>query len=136
MKKNNIASVVVFLLFLTGCQTSAPVLVPEVTTPYILSEQEKKKIELEIVKSLKDPDSARFGAMVAAQKNKTVIYVCGAVNAKNSFGGYVGNKLFLGILGKIPTGESSISVFNLVSMGGGETQDNTVLALCKNYGVL
>jgi hypothetical protein len=38
---------------------------------------------------LKDPESARFGAITTDGK-----IVCGSVNAKNSFGGYVGPKVF------------------------------------------
>ncbi|MCY1380424.1 hypothetical protein D9M69_682460 [compost metagenome] len=39
--------------------------------------------------SLKDPSSAKFGP--TSYKNGTV---CGSVNAKNSFGGYSGDKAF------------------------------------------
>ena len=42
--------------------------------------------------SLKDPESARFSDLWAGTEGK---YVCGAVNAKNSMGGYVGKRGFL-----------------------------------------
>lgn len=41
---------------------------------------------------LKDPDSAQFSTVVYRPKTKTV---CGYVNAKNSFGGYTGNRGFI-----------------------------------------
>lgn len=48
-----------------------------------------------IVNGLKDPDSAKF-------RNVKVKWdtVCGEVNAKNSFGGYVGYRRFYAIDGK------------------------------------
>ena len=44
-----------------------------------------------IARKMKDPESARFAGVVASPKGSTV---CGWVNAKNSFGGYVGYKPF------------------------------------------
>lgn len=52
-----------------------------------------------IRQKLKDPDSAKFGKTIvktvpnAAGKPTTV--VCGTVNAKNAFGGYVGERPFM-----------------------------------------
>ena len=43
-----------------------------------------------IVATLKDPESARFGNITTDGK-----IVCGTVNAKNAFGGYVGPKVFV-----------------------------------------
>lgn len=40
---------------------------------------------------LKDPDSAKFGQVVARESG----IVCGYVNSKNSFGGYTGDKAFI-----------------------------------------
>ena len=42
-----------------------------------------------VVATLKDPESARFGAITTDGK-----VICGTVNARNSFGGYVGPKVF------------------------------------------
>ena len=42
-----------------------------------------------VIYELKDPDSANFRNEKVIQ-NETGIYVCGEVNAKNSYGGYVG----------------------------------------------
>ena len=44
-----------------------------------------------IAMKMKDPESARFAGVVASPKGGTV---CGWVNAKNSYGGYVGYKPF------------------------------------------
>ncbi|CZV43673.1 hypothetical protein RVN05_12725 [Salmonella enterica subsp. enterica serovar Thompson] len=68
------------LLVLTGCKPSAD-----------------KAIELaknEIASNMKDPDSAKFRYMrfIEAGKNNDTIggFVCGNVNAKNSYGAYAG----------------------------------------------
>jgi hypothetical protein len=54
------------------------------------------KIEAGLRKGLKDPDSAKFGFMNAARADSGLIAVCGWMNAKNSFGGYVGEQPFYG----------------------------------------
>ena len=46
-----------------------------------------------ITQDLKDPDSAKFTNLVIAQ-GKGQKLLCGSVNAKNSYGGYVGAKKF------------------------------------------
>lgn len=55
-----------------------------------------------VANSLKDPDSARFGdwmlAIEGTYKGTNVLFVCGLVNGRNSFGGYVGFHRFVGIL--------------------------------------
>ena len=46
---------------------------------------------------LKDPESARFGEVWAAGDSQYV--ACGYVNARNSFGGYTGEELFVATVG-------------------------------------
>lgn len=67
------------LIYLTGCKPT-----------------EKDYINLGegLVKStLKDPDSAKFESLFK-QSGESDGYVCGYVNAKNSYGGYTGKKQF------------------------------------------
>lgn len=45
-----------------------------------------------MMETFKDPDSAKFSDMVA---NEKFMAVCGRVNAKNGFGGYVGKQRFI-----------------------------------------
>lgn len=54
---------------------------------------------------MKDPDSARFGSMVAGETSEGVIQVCGYVNGKNSYGGYTGEQPFIGVLGGVSQGQ-------------------------------
>ena len=47
-----------------------------------------------IADRLKDPDSAKFTGMVFSTVGGGPWALCGSVNAKNSYGGYVGKKQF------------------------------------------
>lgn len=60
----------------------------------------QEAVESGVRQSLKDPESAIFGRMIAGRlaENESLVMVCGWVNAKNSYGGYVGDKPFLGLL--------------------------------------
>lgn len=49
-----------------------------------------------VLKTLKDPDSAKFGY---AYQGKDKFTLCGAVNAKNGYGGYTGETRFIYSLG-------------------------------------
>lgn len=44
-----------------------------------------------VTRQLKDPSSARFEAVGVMDKGR---YVCGFVNAKNSYGGYTGSQMW------------------------------------------
>lgn len=71
------------------------------------------------VERLKDPDSAQFRNLVVheiAKDDGTVLYnVCGEINAKNSFGGYVGFRpfYFSGDWGEV-LGDNDIEAFKLM----------------------
>ena len=64
-----------------------------------LSQQEVDAVAMAVLQMLKDPNSAMFGRHVAfdtVDPNGTrMTVVCGLVNARNSFGGYVGMTPFL-----------------------------------------
>ncbi|MDV2901775.1 hypothetical protein R0H17_09050 [Phytobacter diazotrophicus] len=56
------------------------------------SDSEMIKLGESLVKqSLKDPDSAKFNSYYRSFGDG-VGYICGTVNAKNSYGGYVGDR--------------------------------------------
>jgi len=67
------------------------------TEKYYQSHGEKATIEMgkDAVKlDLKDPESAKFTGMKIKKYGEGRL-VCGHVNAKNSYGGYVGSKAFV-----------------------------------------
>jgi len=57
-----------------------------------------EKVKEFITKDFKDPDSAKFRDIIVVRKKKKdgtmSENVCGAVNGKNSYGAYVGYKVF------------------------------------------
>lgn len=57
------------------------------------SEEFVNKSKQLLTQNLKDPDSAKFSDLVIAQSAGHKL-LCGAINAKNSYGGYVGAKKF------------------------------------------
>lgn len=71
-----------------------------------------------VAAKLKDPQSAQFGkAYVVVETEKSsryteVKYVCGDVNAKNSFGGYVGATRYSVLFGK-PVGKDVTELLSL-----------------------
>lgn len=66
--------------------------------PYSLSKKEVSLVKRDVASALKDPNSARFGRIAAAKKDSDVVVVCGFVNGRNSYGGYTGEKPFMGVL--------------------------------------
>lgn len=66
--------------------------------------------------------------MVASKGSKGAVNVCGWVNAKNSFGGYTGDRPFVGFL--IP-GEKK---FMLLSVGSSDESYRSVLRTCQTVG--
>lgn len=66
-----------------------------------------------IIDQLKDPESARFGTVTAGAEQlqddgSRVWEVAGTVNAKNSYGGYVGSKPFT-CTAKVASGSDSMT---------------------------
>lgn len=58
-------------------------------------QQLQKRIEgakARVLETLKDPDSAKFKEVYVASDGETL---CGSVNSKNSYGGYVGFQSFM-----------------------------------------
>jgi len=74
--------------------------VPNETKKYTHTKEELAVMNIDYVEkalrqTLKDGDSAKF-KNVTYIKNKNGSAVCGYVNAKNSFGAYIGYKMFVG----------------------------------------
>jgi hypothetical protein len=72
-----------------ACATSAAM-----GTPAVLSPAQQTEVKQLIAKDLRDPESARFGSFKAAWDQQHLV-VCGWVNSKNGFGGYVGDTKYV-----------------------------------------
>lgn len=82
---------------LAGCASQQPSLESMMTElkPVALAPAERATAERAVTASLKDPDSARFGAAVFGGVDAAgAKYACGTVNAKNSMGGYTGEQMY------------------------------------------
>lgn len=62
----------------------------EVPKKYTLSPEEIAAVKDVVGEKMSDPDSAKFRKIVAGKFKDGVVQVCGEVNGKNKFGGYVG----------------------------------------------
>lgn len=87
------------------------------------SAEDQQQIELAkkiAVYDLKDPDSAQFRNLWVRNTGKDYV-VCGEINAKNSYGGYVGYQQFYVIVGAKST----------VIKRGDRVMDQLVDTVCK-----
>jgi hypothetical protein len=89
----------------------APVATASSAVPITLSKAQIESIKAGVAKDLKDPESARFGDSFRAVESSGAIIVCGYVNAKNSYGGYIGEKPFIASGGRA-------GPFALIGLGG------------------
>jgi hypothetical protein len=102
----------------------------ETATPITLNAKQVAAVRDGVTKSLKDPESARFGRMIGGRTSGGVM-VCGYVNAKNSFGGYIGEKPFHGVI----LGSDNASSFAVTGMGGQDNETGAVFEICRRSGL-
>lgn len=73
-------------------------------TPTTLSGEILALVQADVGRSLKDPGSAIYGTILATRDAADDVYVCGEVNAKNSFGAFTGNTTFVTVIRKLSDG--------------------------------
>lgn len=119
------------IIALAGCAAGGPAPTAQApqAAPFALTAAHTKTIQAGVRSSLKDPDSARFGAMRAAKDTKGAVVVCGFVNAKNSFGGYTGDQPFVGTLSEAP------ALFLVAMFGGTDSERFAVRKVCAEHGL-
>lgn len=97
--------------------------------PYQLSEAEVAAIQKDLTRDLKDPESARFNDLTAVKTDEGEILVCGEMNAKNGFGGYVGRMPFYGKFGEHGVGLAYIM------LGHSDFLDRQTRRSCAKHGM-
>ena len=105
---------------------------------HVLELNEIVAVKRKIASGLKDPESARFGAMSAVRNaSKQAIYVCGFVNAKNSYGGYAGNTPFFTYVAYVANTKTKTKepYALFASVGGSNYQNAVVRSLCRDEGL-
>lgn len=118
--------------FLASCQTK-PTAPLAVFSTYELSAAERTVVQDGVKASLKDPVSAMFGQVILASKGSDgSMYACGTVNSKNSFGGYTGAQLFIGVFG-VANGKP-VS-FALGALGSDATAEMFIRRECNKYNI-
>jgi hypothetical protein len=117
--------VVLALLTLTGCASGIP---DSNRSQVQLTKPQQTALEQGIKEGLKDGDSAKFGPFSASIDSSGHISVCGLVNAKNGFGGYIGYSPYLGGF----TGDK----FLLAGVGGTERSTDVIRSSCREFGLM
>ncbi|WP_153003889.1 hypothetical protein [Aureimonas ureilytica] len=98
----------------------------EVTEIYRPTTKDNSAIADAFEKVLKDPDSARFPVIYARKAQSGLIYYCGFVNSRNSYGGYVGNQPFFAM------GDDRF--VSVQKIGGTEIEKIVVTEMCRRKG--
>jgi hypothetical protein len=102
--------------------------VPEVVKAIELTPVQVTNLQKGIRDSLKDPESARFGMHKAGLDAKGNLFVCGLVNAKNSYGGYTGMSPYNGMF--IKSGQ-----FIVAGLSSGHDMATAILQVCAKQGL-
>ncbi len=109
-----------------SCATGSQIVM---ATPTQLTAQQVHEVKSKVAALLRDPSSTEFRNIRAAnavlEDNRNVIAVCGEVNGKNAFGGYVG---FTPFLGSFENG-----IFTVKELASGEGRDlyaATIISSC------
>ena len=100
-----------------------------------LNSAEKKLLAEHLSRDLKDPGSAQFRwtKFPKIPSDNEPIHYCGTVNAKNSYGGYVGHQPFIAVIGVVKGKIATASIGALASSQPGDAE--TVERLCKEKGL-
>lgn len=94
-----------------------------------VTESQRAAVTAAVNPYLADPYSAVFGEMHAAKGTEGLI-VCGAVNAKNRFGAYKGNAVFL------VTAKEDFSNVSVGQIGESLLASVPVLSRCLDAGIV
>jgi hypothetical protein len=122
-------------LVVSGCQTTTQSAPPEEVGPAReLTEREIKVISGGLAVDLKDPASVSFWwswIKPPVDPNGAVTY-CAALNARNSFGGYIGRSPFIAVVGFKNGVASSAYLSGIASDNTSKSQ--AVLIMCERAG--
>lgn len=100
--------------------------------PIKLSAAQEQAVKAAVTYDLKDPASAQFRPMVAGVfPGGSSITVCGEVNSKNSFGGYVGFTSYMVQVDSARAGEAK-----MVAYGSDTLEELTIVKNCRDLGIL
>lgn len=99
--------------------------------PVVLTAIEIGAVKEAVAERLKDPGSAQFGEMRAARQPGKNAIVCGEVNARNSYGGYVGRRTYTGML----ISRDGKAYFAVTGMGSTAAERYAIDTMCQRDGL-
>lgn len=127
---------------LGGCAGTADQVQPSAQVPlsaapvyysefWDLTRAEKKIIAKELAAELKDPKSSRFKWAKYPKSSEAMVFYCGQVNSKNSFGGYVGFRSYIAfVLNK------NGKIVSAGLIGTEDSQSGTAVEnMCREHGL-
>ena len=80
---------------------------------------------------LKDPDSAKFTSSSYRSFGEKNGYVCGLVNAKNSYGGYVGNRNYYAYITLDDSNQVSPDSYAVIVADDDEKANGNFRSICQ-----
>jgi hypothetical protein len=112
---------------LCSCMPPIEVSQPAGLTRVELSSSVQAQAEKGVKEKLKDPNSAQFSNLRAYQKDAHMIAVCGDVNAKNSYGGYVGATPFISYVQTAQRSDGSTAYLIGIASLAGSTESEVII---------
>jgi hypothetical protein len=119
------------LVSLSACNSVDKALPPASADlhPVKLSPSQLEAVKKGVARDMKDPESVRLNEVLLAAEDGGTIHVCGYVNAKNSYGGYVGEKPFYAM------GTKTANVFTSMMVGDDAAGATIARQACAKYGM-
>jgi hypothetical protein len=133
----NCITVIAFAAVLAGCnaQTSPTVKTAALPDSELrdLTEAEKKQLGPFLAATLKDPESAKFTWTKVPRQMPATFSYCAMVNAKNSYGGYIGMQPFIAA---IQTKNNKIQLGGIGAVASSQAGDAKIIEnLCAAEGL-
>ncbi|WP_158876994.1 hypothetical protein [Antarcticirhabdus aurantiaca] len=115
----------------TGLPPPTPPIDPDLAgISLTLSSAEIQVVEEGVRRSMKDPMSAMFDGIRGAINDRDSASACGLVNGRNSFGGYTGDKIFVGVFNQQRT------VFAPSAIAVTPNDAVAIYTLCRHIGAV
>lgn len=107
-----------YALLIAACALAQPAL----AEPVKLSKTQVAEIKRGTAAEMRDPNSATFAKITGARSSTGALMICGLVNGTNGYGGFAGNRPFMGMFDngayKLVISEDARGTFGVAAMCG------------------
>jgi len=100
--------------------------------PTKLDPRQQEVVVASVIRWMKEPGTASFGALNAVKARYGQIVVCGEVNGRNTAGVYPGMAPFVGVM----MGNAKAPEFIVISIAQSGRPRDEIQAICQQSGVL